>query len=171
MLDMLDKSAPSAHGAAWALFWVSGGWTRKEKKKKRILKTWKEEYTDRILNCVLKKDLDSNALRFLILILGWTKSPKAVTPLIAKLDESDSKIRQSAVGALASITGDEKIDQKLLSNSFNAGYPWLDPQKPISEKRIGRGAEELKISEEEVRRRYEVLAEKFNLKLEWKTSK
>lgn len=201
LLDMLDKSAPSAHSAAWALNWVYGVWRGDEKEKKILLKIWEEDYTNRILNLLPQEDFDSNALRFLIPILGWTKNPKVVEPIIGKLehenvvvvreacrvlgeikdprsvepllrklDDSDWVIRQEALGALAKIIGDE-IDQRLLSNDFEAEYDWSDPQEPISEKRIGKGAETLNLSEEEVRRRYEVLAEKFNLKLEWKTSK
>lgn len=154
----------------------------------------------RILYCISKKGVDCETSRYLSKILGRrknptvvelligklenenvavvrtvcrfpgeTEDPRSVEPLLGKLNENNSGVRRSALEALANIAGD-KIDQKLLSQSFDA-YIWIDPKGSISERRINKGAKELELSEEEVRCRYEALAEKFNLKLEWKISK
>ncbi len=57
------------------------------------------------------------------------------------------------------------IYRKLLSRDLNALNPFLDPQEEIDEERVRYAAENLKISLEEVRSRYQALAQQFLLKL------
>ena len=97
--------------------------------------------------------------------LGRLQDLRAVKPLMAKLDDN-LDIRSEALGALANICRDE-IDQKLLSKEIDIDYPWLDPKESITEKRVAEAVSKLKLTQEEVRQRYEDLAREFNLKLEW----
>lgn len=56
----------------------------------------------------------------------------------------------------------------LLTEHFGGTWPWLGPQEPVGETRVKDAVKELKLSEAEVRKRYERLAMKYHLKLEWK---
>jgi hypothetical protein len=58
-------------------------------------------------------------------------------------------------------------DAKLLSKDLDAIVPWLDPQDTIDETRVAVAAENLGVSVPEARRRYEALADRFQLHLSW----
>ncbi|NJR73535.1 MAG: HEAT repeat domain-containing protein [Scytonema sp. CRU_2_7] len=120
---------------------------------------------------------------------------KAVEPLIAKLDDSSENVRYAVEVALVQLghtqtitvlferlsaddqetrimalkilshTCKDKVDRKLLSRDIDAFDPFLDPQEEIDEERVRYAAERLKISVEEVRSRYQALAQQFPLKL------
>lgn len=62
-----------------------------------------------------------------------------------------------------------QIDRMLLARDIDGVDPWLDPADEISRDRMRACAEKLKISEEDVRSRYESLADKFGLKLSWRS--
>jgi len=96
--------------------------------------------------------------------LGESKDPRAVAPLIERMADKNKDVRESALGVLAKINED-KTDRKLLTRYFDGEWSWLDPQEPIDEQRIEAAATELEISRDEVYRRYERLAKKYNLKL------
>jgi HEAT repeat protein len=98
--------------------------------------------------------------------LGEIKDPHTVEPLMTKLEGEDADVRKQVLGVLAKITGDE-IDQKLLSRDIDTQHPWLDPKEPISQSRITKAVKELKLPREEIQQRYENLAKRFGLKLEW----
>jgi hypothetical protein len=68
--------------------------------------------------------------------------------------------------AIASAGG----DRRLLSRDFSEWLSYGDLEKPIDEARVARAAEGLSLSEAQVRRRYEELAERFGgrLKLTWR---
>jgi hypothetical protein len=156
LLAMLDKNGPSAHAGAWALFWLASNkiWapTRKE--------------TEYIISFVSNTSSDIEAVYLSIDILGIAKSNHAVEAIIARLYDESEDVRKAAYRALAKIQEDE-TGQKLLSRDIDADDPWLDPQDPIDEDRVKKAAKELKIPEEEVRQRYEKLAEKYKLKVGW----
>jgi Ribonuclease G/E len=91
---------------------------------------------------------------------------RAVEALNARLSADDAAIRSAALGGL-SRTCEDKTDRKLLSRDLDDLQPYLDPQEAIDEARVRQAAKKLKIPAEEVRRRYEALAQRFGLKLEW----
>jgi HEAT repeat protein len=109
-------------------------------------------------------DLDKNVRRAVAWALGGIKDTRAVEPLIAKLDNLDKNVRLIALRALSRTCKDE-VDRKLLSRDLDANEPFLDPQEEIDEERVRYAAEELEISVEEVRSRYQSLAQQFQLKL------
>jgi hypothetical protein len=65
---------------------------------------------------------------------------------------------------------EDGIDRKLLSRDLDALDPFLDPQKEIDEKWVRHAAKSLKMPVEEVRNRYQALAQKFSLKLSFSTN-
>ncbi|OCQ99540.1 hypothetical protein BCD64_10825 [Nostoc sp. MBR 210] len=58
----------------------------------------------------------------------------------------------------------------MLSRYLNAFDPFLDPQEEIDEERVNYAAKRLNISVEDVRRRYQKLAQQFHLKLNFITA-
>jgi HEAT repeat protein len=101
--------------------------------------------------------------------LGTIKVPRAVEALTVRLEDQDRTVRQRAIGALAQLCRDE-IDQTLLSYRLNTGHPFLDPRTAeVSTERVRKAAEILKLSVEEVQRRFDVLAELFHFRLAWRS--
>ena len=91
----------------------------------------------------------------------------AVGPLIASLEDSELVVRRAALGALA--LGLEQIDRKLLSRDLDGLRPFLDPRQPIPEAFAQQAASELGLPPDEVEARYGALAERFGLRLAWRS--
>ena len=88
---------------------------------------------------------------------------------MGKLSANNRYARVEALEALSLMCKD-KTDRKLLSRNLDGFQPVLDPKKEIDEKRVRQAAKRLKIPADEVRRRYEALAQQFPLKLAWQAS-
>lgn len=188
LLAMLDRDGPSAHAGAWALYWFAG---------KGLWKPSSKEI-EKLLAFIFTPSSDKEAVRLSIDILPMAKAPHAVEPIIARLEEEHDEVRgaaaevlgkigdpravgpliaklgdespgvrKSALGALARLRED-KTDRELLLESFRGDSPWLDPRYPVDERRVAAAAERLGLPKNEVRQRYEELAEEYNLKLTWK---
>jgi len=114
------------------------------------------------------EDQDSDVRRAAARALGQIGDARAVEPLIAGLEDQDSDVRRAALGAL-SRTCEDDTDRRLLSRDLDALEPFLDPQQEISEEHVRQAARGLETSLEEVRRRYEALAQQFPLKLAWQS--
>ncbi len=187
LLALLEKDAPSSHAGAWALFWLAeNNYWKPNKKETEFLVSFIAQlnFDLEALNYVIwiiKKTKTSLAIDHLISRLSDTRSRvcqeaiealaalgdlRAFEPLLSKLEDKNQEIRSTALGALARIREDE-TDRKLLSRYF-FDRSWLDPHQPIDEKWVERAAEKLKLPIEDIRRRYEKLAERYNLVLEWK---
>ncbi|MBP5973974.1 HEAT repeat domain-containing protein [Brasilonema sp. CT11] len=89
---------------------------------------------------------------------------ETITVLFERLSSDEHKTRVMALEALSPTCKDE-VDRKLLSRNLDAFNPFLDPQEEIDEERVRDAAEALEISVEEVRSRYQALAQQFPLKL------
>jgi len=127
--------------------------------------------------------------------LGGLGDARAVAPLLSRLDDpeppvryavaralgqldtaqavpmlqsNDSAIRGGALQGLSHHVSDE-IDRDLLSRYFFDGASALDPAEGIDAARVAKAANRLDLTEEEVRRRYETLAERFGLRLAWQS--
>jgi HEAT repeat protein len=142
-------------------------------------------------------DQSPNVREAVIAALGRLGDKQAVAPLLARLDDPDARIganaaaalhtlgeprnvaalaryvasddpgtRQIAVGAYAGQK--EWLEQRLLSRDFDATIPWLDPKESITDVRVAEAANRLRLSEAEMRSRYEAMAIELNLKLSWK---
>jgi hypothetical protein len=189
LVTRLDNTPATAHAAAWAMRWLA------RNNNEEVVKWVNHEANIQIiLDYLSKPNFDVEATRWLIVFAGAIKGPRAVghlaarledvdngvrratcyalgeikdhravEPLMAKLSDDDAEVRKEALGALVRITGDD-IDRKLLSG---ARYLWLDPKEPISHSHITEAVERLKLPREEIQRRYENLAKRFGLKLEW----
>nr|VFJ69689.1 MAG: PBS lyase HEAT-like repeat-containing protein [Candidatus Kentron sp. FW] len=98
--------------------------------------------------------------------LGEIGGARAVAGLRDFWEHSDKDLRRAALGGLAH-TREDEVDRRLLSKNLDVfGFgPWLDPLVPIGGARIARAAEELQKPPEEIRRRYQALAERFGLRL------
>lgn len=160
LLLMLDKNGPSAHAGAWALSWLA----------RNII--WQPTYKDieKLIAFISNFSSDIEAVRWSRVVVGYTKDPRAVEPLIAKLENENWMVRTTVLGTLAKICKNE-TGRELFSRDVDGWEPWLDPQDPIDEERVVYAAKRLRLSEEEIRRRYEKLAEKYKLKLTWKEKK
>ncbi len=156
LLEMLNKNGPSAHAGAWAFYWLA---------ERKIWQPTQKEAAY-LISFISNTSSDSEAVRWSIDILGKTKSNQAVEVIIARLDDEREMVRKTALGALAKIQEDE-TDRKLLSRVIDGIGPWLDPQEPIGDDRVKKAAAKLEMPEEEVRLRYEKLAEKYKLRISW----
>ena len=94
---------------------------------------------------------------------------KTIQNLLNRLSSENKNIRVITLKALSWICQDQ-IDRKLLSRDVDALNPFLDPQEEIGEERVNYAAAQLKISVEDVRMRYQTLAQQFGLKLNFTTN-
>lgn len=79
------------------------------------------------------------------------------------------EVRESAVSAYAKLCNDD-TDARLLSRDFDKIVPWLDPRDPVPVARIQQAAERLNLPESVARERYESLARRTGIKLEWEAA-
>jgi spore cortex formation protein SpoVR/YcgB (stage V sporulation) len=77
----------------------------------------------------------------------------------------DVDVRREAVCALSKAL--DKIDRYLLSQDLDGVHPFIDPMKTISNEFVIEAAKELGIKEGDVRSRYEALAKRYQLHIEW----
>ncbi|MEM7538799.1 MAG: HEAT repeat domain-containing protein [Chloroflexota bacterium] len=84
-----------------------------------------------------------------------------------RLFSDRSEIRRNALKTLAMAYRDD-IECQLLSVLFiDRGGTFWDPQEEINQTRIQEAAHWMHLPEDDVRRRYEALAQRFSLKLSW----
>ena len=144
-------------------------------------------------------DPDKGVRCSVITILGQLGDKQAVAPLLAKVEEPDEDVVAAAAEALYKLDSPEaggilerllqspaqqlrrtalrmrakrrdKPDRRLLSKDLDDMPPWLDPHVPITEDRVARAATAVGLAPDEVRSRYEALADEFKLKLAWRVS-
>ncbi|MEH1929191.1 HEAT repeat domain-containing protein [Nostoc sp.] len=144
-------------------------------------------------------DADSDMQQAVARALGEIKDTRAVEPLISKLNDADNEVQQAVEEALVQLGDaktihkllnslssenqntrvitlralswicQDKIDRQLLSRDVDAVNPFLDPEEEIDEERVNYAAAQLEISVEDVRRRYQILAQQFCLRLNFTT--
>lgn len=186
----LSGSAAMSHAAAWAL-----GWMTNERHQQHAWAPAPEQL-DRLIEAAARPDCDCETLYWLSGIFRNLRSPQALEPLLHHLSASPARTRKAIVKALGAIgdprclavltdllndadesvrvaalhglaqTYPDEIDRKLLSRDHDAAERWGDPQSPITADRITKAARVLNLPPEEIRQRYERLAERFGLKLE-----
>ncbi|MEH2078537.1 MAG: HEAT repeat domain-containing protein, partial [Nostoc sp.] len=140
-------------------------------------------------------DADRNVLQAVAGALGEIKDARAVEPLITKLNDADSNVQRAVEAALVKLGDaktiqkllnrlssknqntrvitlralswicQDQIDRQLLSRDIDALNPFLDPEQEIDEERVNHAAAQLEISVEDVRMRYQTLAQQFGLRL------
>jgi hypothetical protein len=76
-----------------------------------------------------------------------------------------AEIRKLAIGGYSATR--DSLDQQLLSRDFDAAPPWLDPQAPISNAFVIRAAKRFKITEEEVRARFQSIERDTEIAFNW----
>ncbi len=115
------------------------------------------------------RDDDAEVRRTATNALGQIDDARAVDALIEQLRDDDAEVRRAALAASANKLVNQ-TDSELLSHYIDGVAPWLDPQTPISESRIAAAARKLELSPDEIRRRYEALADAYGLHLSWRLS-
>ena len=141
-------------------------------------------------------DPDGGVRRTVVETLGRLGDKQAVEPLLRRLDDANDEVCIAAASALDQL-GDasgsatlrrfltdtsgvkrqgavrelarnrDPIEQKLLSRDIDGVNPWLDPEEPIAQDRVTQCVNRLKLTEEEVRSRYQALAPDFQLDLRY----
>ncbi len=141
-------------------------------------------------------DPEADVRKAVIEALGKIGDARSVVPLMMRLDDSNGDMRQAAIESLGQfgdaqrlvkLTGylkpsircalsevwsrrcsDEK-DQKLFFVDVGAWAPntYMDFYVPIDAARLQKASSSLDLPVEEIRRRYEALAQQFPLKLAW----
>jgi HEAT repeat protein len=101
------------------------------------------------------------------MVLGSIGSERAVEPLITKLDDPEAEVRRASLEALSQNV--QEIDRCLLTMDLDGVQPFLDPRQEISTEFASKAAEKLGLAIEDVQARYEALAERFHLRLAWKS--
>jgi len=101
--------------------------------------------------------------------LGKLKTKRSVESLIDSLGHEDLGVRRAALRGL-SLACDEEIDCDLLYKNVGGATPILDPQNRINLRHVRQVATILGLPIEEVRSRYNNLAQRFSLKLTWRAT-
>jgi len=86
--------------------------------------------------------------------------------LLEAMDHSMAMTRRDALWALASLESDE-VDRVLLSRDRDGVAPGIDPQQEIEESDLPDYATAARLPIQQVRSRYEALAERYPLRLAW----
>lgn len=110
-------------------------------------------------------DSDTDVRAAVTRSLGSIGSERAVNLLQARLDHPDAELRREALDALS--LDFQETDRLLLSQDLERFYPLLDPHQEISTEFADQAADELGLTVEEVRARYEAMAERLHLRLAW----
>lgn len=83
-----------------------------------------------------------------------------------RLGDANPEVRIACMGALAENL--DEIDRELVGGDLYAVGPRFDPAERVEEERIEKAAQQLNLPPEEVRDRYESLADRFGLTLSWR---
>jgi HEAT repeat protein len=98
--------------------------------------------------------------------LGEIKNEAAVSALMDRLVSRDFTVRRTALQSL--LKGLDITDRILLSQDLDGLPPSVDPRDLITEVFTQEIAFHLNLGIEEIRTRYEALAVRFHLNLEWR---
>lgn len=192
LINELSEPPATSHAAAWALGWLveKKQWVPNQTELERIaaalanplLDSEAVRWTATIFTKYpfpkaipgLLSHLEQNLGKSrpsILLALGNTADPQALTVVKNHLKHADNNTRKAALGGLTKGSQDE-IGRRLLLRDFDDKWElWLDPKDQIPTSRIQRAARALKESPDFIRQRYEELAEQFGLSLEWKKKK
>lgn len=192
LIRRLSEGAATSHAAAWALGWMNGNqrnvefsWKPEPEQLDRLLAAaarldydsealrWLSQIFGNLrtvksvaplLHQLSTSPADTHAV--ILKALGAIGDPRGLAVVRDYLQDTDKSVRRAALSGLARTCQDE-IDRKLLDEHFFSEAEWaLDPQSPITAKRISEAAKRLKRPSKEIRQRYKRLAERFGLKLE-----
>ncbi len=143
-----------------------------------------------------KTESEAETRHHLVLILGNSRDPQVIKPLLQQLGNADERVCLAAAFALGHLNDARgfaalcellkdaspykrrvavmvlarkraKTDIQLLSCDVSGSGLGLDPQEPITAARVAEAARKLELSEEEVRSRYQALAADLPLQLDW----
>jgi len=108
LFDMLEGSAPAAHAAARALSNLSAPWPGR--------RLWSPPAAERskIIAKVANPAFDIGSVRWLIEVLRQAPDPRALKPLLARLEDEDRDVRSAAVRALGGL-GDARVVEPLVA--------------------------------------------------------
>jgi hypothetical protein len=150
-----SSSVPLCYAAVWALQGLFSENT-----------LWRPDI-DHIdtMQTVFDSQPDPEMMLHLASVIGASQSERLTQSALALVSHPNPVVRDEAISLLA--RGVDKEMREVLSRDFSANSPWVDPREPVSQERVRMAAEALELSLEEVRARYEALAPRFKLRLEW----
>lgn len=189
LIRCLAGGAAASHAAAWALGWMTRNKLTNVQLESSQIAT--------LVAAAARANCDSEVLRYLCWTFAAHRTVEAVPALLhhllhgpvrtqaeiletlgaigeasgvaalpSYLQNPDEIVRRAALGGLAQ-TCEDAANLRLLRDHFMEDFRGLDPLDPITEQRVTRAARELQLPEHEIRQRYERLAKRFGLKLEW----
>lgn len=188
----LTRGAAMAHAGAWALGWLALG---------REPQIWRPDIAEAepFLTYLKNPANDQEALRWIATIAKTGRWREAVGSLLVLTSAPSSDLRREVFSALALI-GDpaalslfqkslkdpdhlirqaalrgivefrDEVDRNLIAGQYDELFSWPDPAE-LSELEISEASKRLKLSETEVRRRIEAMADELGLRLQPKEAK
>ncbi|WP_181387198.1 NACHT domain-containing NTPase [Streptomyces sp. Act143] len=102
----------------------------------------------------------------LVAALAALGEPGAVAAFRGAMASKDAEERREALWSLARLEA-EATDRTLLSADLDGESPAIDPRTVISTRAVSKAAAALALPEDEIRARYERLAQRYPLKLSW----
>lgn len=98
--------------------------------------------------------------------IGKIGGSLAAATLRAALESEEASTRRAALGGLAQMEKDH-TDKTLLSKDLDAFRPYIDCAEPIDDNRVEVAAHKAGLSVDEIKARYEALAQRLPLKIAW----
>ena len=93
--------------------------------------------------------------------LAFVRDHSAIPLFRQSLKDPDKGVRQAALRGLVEFR--DEIDRRLIGGEHDNAYSSLDPAELVPQQSILEATKRLKLSETEVRRRFEALADEFGL--------
>lgn len=160
-----------SHAAAWALWWLSGGWRTDPNQRfgRRKKGAWSPNDAEVQALITRSQGLDMDGgVNFVLLTLGNSRSKIAVEAVRERLGHPRGVVRNRAIRALVQLLELDKSRLRLLTTEFDVRSAYIDLAEEIDAERVTIASRKLKLSETDVRTIYEELAPVFKLRLQWK---
>ncbi len=111
LITLLKSDVKARHAVTWALFWLSGGSVGEQHALWRADSLAVAALNDALITT---PSSETRTREKIVTIIGASKNPVAVAPLLAKLDDQDTDVRRAVIEALVKL-GDQQAVAPLLA--------------------------------------------------------